>query len=433
MESIWIRNSEPLHADQTLKKTKTDILVIGGGITGILCGYFLKKAGVDCLILEAETICGGVTRNTTAKLTAQHGLIYDSMIRRFGVETAKGYWQVQQKALEEYRRLSETISCDLEEKNNVVYSLDDRRKIEKEVKALQRIGVPAAFEEQLPLPFSVAGAVSVPRQGQFHPLKLLYELAKELPLAEHTRVLEFRPGEVITNRGRVEAKRIIVATHFPLFNRHGMYFLKLYQHRSYVLALEQAPDLPGMYVDEAKKGLSFRNAEGLLLLGGGSHRTGKKGGNWEELRVFAERHFPEAREVTHWATQDCMTLDELPYIGAYSPRTPNLYVATGFNKWGMTSAMVSAMILSDLVQDKPNDYSELFSPSRSIWHPQLAMNGAEALVDLLTPTVPRCPHLGCALHYNPQEHSWDCACHGSRFTKEGRVLNNPANGSKKMK
>ena len=181
-----------------------------------------------------------------------------------------------------------------------------------------------------------------------------------------------------------------------------------------------------MYLDEAQAGMSFRNYNDLLLIGGGDHRTGKKGGGWQELREFAHRHYPQAKEQYHWATQDCMSLDGVPYIGPYSASTRDLYVATGFNKWGMTTSMVSAMILSDLVQGKKNPYAEVFSPSRSILHPQLAVNGFEAVVNLLTPTAKRCPHLGCALKWNPIEHTWDCPCHGSRFTEDGKLIDNPA-------
>ena len=202
----------------------------------------------------------------------------------------------------------------------------------------------------------------------------------------------------------------------------------MYQHRSYVIALEGAPYIDGMYLDESEKGLSFRNYQNLLLIGGGSHRTGTEGGNWNELREFARINYPDAKEKYAWATQDCMTLDGIPYIGQYSANTPNLYVATGFNKWGMTSAMVSAMILTDMVKDQSNEYEEVFSPSRSILKGQLLVNGFEATVNLLNFSSKRCPHLGCALKWNNAEHTWDCPCHGSRFTEEGKLIDNPATG-----
>jgi glycine/D-amino acid oxidase-like deaminating enzyme len=413
---------------------KTDVLIIGGGMAGILCTQRLRRAGVNCLLVEADCIGGGVTQNTTAKITLQHGLLYDTMIRRFGVETAQMYVEAQRDAREVYRTTCQRVDCDYEECDSYVYARDPkgRQRIEREVAALRRLGCEAEFSEQLSLPFPVLGAVRLKGQAQFHPLNFLYAMSRDLPICEHTKVLELTPDGVLTNRGKIAAKTVIVATHFPFINKHGSYFLKLYQHRSYVLALENASVPDGMYVDESDTGLSFRMYDGKLLLGGGGHRTGKKGGGWNELREFAARHYPHSREVAHWATQDCVTLDGIPYIGRYSKRTADLYVATGFNKWGMTSSMVAATILCDLVQGKENPYAAVFSPSRSILRPQLAINTAGSLVGLLTPTTPRCPHLGCALKYNKQEHSWDCPCHGSRFSEKGNLLNNPATDDKPL-
>ena len=200
----------------------------------------------------------------------------------------------------------------------------------------------------------------------------------------------------------------------------------MYQHRSYVIALKNAQNVNGMYVDENQTGLSFRNFGNLLLLGGGSHRTGKKGGNWQELRNFANKYYPKANEKYHWAAQDCMTLDDSAYIGSYSSKTNGFYVATGFNKWGMTSSMVSAMILCDMVQEKENEFADIFSPSRTILRPQLFKNIFETTSNMLIPTTKRCSHLGCALKWNPYEHTWDCSCHGSRFTENGKLIDNPA-------
>lgn len=186
-----------------------------------------------------------------------------------------------------------------------------------------------------------------------------------------------------------------------------------------------------MYMDESHTGLSFRNHKNLLLLGGGGHRTGHKGGNRNELRAFANKVYPHATEQYCWAAQDCMSLDDVPYIGRYSKSTDKLYVATGFNKWGMTGAMTAAMLLSDMLLGKQNDCAEVFDPSRSILKPQLLVNSFEATKSLLTISKKRCPHLGCALKYNHAEHSWDCPCHGSRFAENGKVLDNPANGNLK--
>lgn len=431
MDSIWTSSVDHPQFDAQQKDLQTDVLIIGGGLAGILCAHLLDTAGVDYLLVEADRICGGITKNTTAKITFQHGLIYHKLMRKFGLEAAKMYLNANRAALEKYRELCQAIHCDFEEQDAFVYSLTHRRKIEAEVEAYRRLGVSAELVTDLPLPFPVAGAVKVEGQAQFHPLKFAHGIAKGLRILEHTKVRELMPNRAITDHGTIRAKKIIVATHFPFLNKHGSYFVKLYQHRSYVIALQNTPNVDGMYVDESDIGLSFRTYGDLLLLGGGSHRTGKKGGNWQELSDFARKHYPNATEVARWATQDCISLDGMPYIGQYSKRTPDLYVATGFNKWGMTSSMVAAMLLADLVQGKENPYAALFSPSRSMLHSQLAINAAESVMGLLTPTVPRCPHLGCALKYNKQEHSWDCPCHGSRFTKDGQLIDNPATDDRK--
>ena len=432
MESVWEKTASKPRFDALSGNKKIDVLIIGGGIAGILCAYKLKEAGVDCMLVEATETCGGITKNTTAKITLGHGLIYDKMIHRFGEDKERLYAEAQSNAIKEYARLCEDIDCDYEARDNYVYSLTDRNKIEKEVAALNRIGVNAEFSDAHDLPFKAAGAVRIKDQAQFHPLKFLYAIAKDLPIYEHTKVVELMPNKAKTNHGEIAYKKLIIATHFPMLNKHGLYPLKLYQHRSYVIALKGSQNVNGMYVDESDTGLSFRNYGDLLLLGGGGHRTGKKGGCWQELEDFARKHYKYAEIVGKWATQDCMTLDDVPYIGQYSKSTPDVFVATGFNKWGMTNAMVAADILCDLVQGKSNPYAAVFDPSRTALRPQLAVNAFDSIVGLLTPTVPRCPHLGCALKYNRTEHTWDCPCHGSRFTEDGKLINNPATDDKKI-
>ena len=432
MDSIWRQTAELPRFDPLDGDLKTDVLVIGGGLTGLLCAHQLTRAGVDCALVEADRLCGGVTGNTTAKLTFQHGLIYARLLREFGPERARLYLEANREALGKYRELCRDIDCDFEERDSYVYALTDRRKLDRELEALGRLGFPAEFVPETPaLPMFTAGAVRFPRQAQFHPLKFAAAIARGLRIYERTKVLELGPGTAATNRGTVRAEKIVIATHFPILNKHGGFFLKLYQQRSYVLALEGAPDVGGMYVDEGEKGLSFRNERGFLLLGGGGSRTGKKGGGWWELEDVARQYYPQARIAARWAAQDCMTLDGAPYVGRYARGTEGLYVATGFNKWGMTSSMAAALLLADLIQGRKSPYEELFDPSRSVLRPQLAVNAWESAVGLLTPTVPRCPHMGCALKYNAQEHSWDCPCHGSRFGEDGQLIDNPATDDKK--
>lgn len=431
VRSLWSETAKLPHFEPLQEDIRTDVLIIGGGMAGLLCAYMLEQSGIPYVLAEADRICGGITKNSTAKITMQHRLIYHKIMEKYGSGKAEMYLDANKWAMEAYRSLCQNIDCDYEEKDSFVYSLQDRRILEKELDAINKIGFQAEFAEKLPLPFPVAGAVCFRDQAEFHPLKFAAAIAKNLNIYEHTQVKELLPHMAVTDRGKIMAENIIVATHFPMINKHGSYFLKMYQDRSYVIALKNAQDVKGMYVDEANVGMSFRNYQDLLLIGGGSHRTGKQGGGWSELETFAAAAYPKACEQYRWATQDCITLDGIPYIGQYSARTPGFYVASGFNKWGMTSSMVAAKILSDMVLGKKNPYGEVFSPSRSMLHPQLALNAFEATANLLTISGKRCPHLGCALKWNPQEKSWDCPCHGSRFTEDGKRIDNPAAGDLK--
>lgn len=427
MRSLWERDAELPEHPVLDGELRTDVLVIGGGLAGLLTAWELKAAGVDVVLVEKDRVCSHTTAHTTAKLTAQHGLCYQKLLGSMGAERAKGYYRANMEAVEALKGLCRRFGVPVEEKDNFVYS-GSRQRLGAELEAMHRLGIPAIFDETPPLPLSTAGAVGISGQAQFHPLKLAANLSGKLSIYEHTKVQALIGTTAVTAHGRIRAEKIVVATHFPFLNKHGSYFLKLYQHRSYLLALENAARLGAMYVDDDQKGMSFSSFGDILLLGGGGHRTGKQGGGWRELREFTESRWPRARELGHWAAQDTMSLDGVPYIGPYSRRTEGLYVAAGFNKWGMTGSMVSARLLTDLLTGKGNDFAELFSPSRSILKPQLFLNCAETTANFLIPTTKRCPHLGCALKYNPQEHSWDCACHGSRFSESGRVLDNPANG-----
>ena len=431
MASIWSETANlptfaPLDGD-----LRTDVLIIGGGMAGLLCAKKLQDAGVDYILAEAKTIGSGITKDTTAKITAQHGLIYHKLIKKFGSEKTCQYLDANLRAVSQYRQLCESIDCDYQVQDSYVYSISDREKLDDELLTLDILHFHGEFAGTLPLPFATTGAVKFSDQAQFHPLKFLAAITPGLRIHEHTPIRELGKHTATTDHGTIRAEKIIVATHFPMLNKHGSYFLKMYQHRSYCLALENAGHVGGMYVDEQQTGLSFREQGDLLILGGGSHRTGKQGGNWAELEQFAQKHYPSSKIRYRWATQDCMTLDGIPYIGQYSAMTPDLYVATGFNKWGMTSSMVAADLLTDLVTGKENPAATVFSPSRSILRRQLGINAFEAVTNLLSFSEKRCPHLGCALKWNPAEHSWDCPCHGSRFEESGKLIDNPSSNDLK--
>lgn len=432
MQSIW-RTTASLPKFPVLQQNcKTDVLIIGGGITGLLTAYFLHQNGIPYLLLEKNRICSGTTGDTTAKITYQHNLIYGKLYKKYGIEAARMYFSANHDAFQQFATMCQAIECDYEIKDNYVYSTNNRQALELEMKVLEQIGASAKFCETVPLPLSTVGAVCFPEQAQMHPLKFLSGIAKGLNIYENSSVIDMLDHTAVTAHGKVTADHIVIATHFPFLNKHGSYFLKLYQNRSYFLALENAARYEGMFVDENVKGMSFRNYKNLLLLGGGAHRTGAVGGNWLELRQFAKEKYPHMQEKLFWAAQDCMSLDDMPYIGNYSRRTSKLYTASGFCKWGMTGSMIAAMILSDIIMGHSNAYTDFFTPSRSMMTPQLFVNGFEAVRHLFSFSKKRCPHLGCALKWNSSEHSWDCPCHGSRFSEDGKVLDNPANGNLKQ-
>lgn len=432
-KSVWTDSIEIPQFDSLNGDRKTDVLIIGGGLCGLLCAYFLQRAEIDYILVEGDRIAKGITKNTTAKITFLHGLVYSNIINSIGKEKAQMYLNANKAALQEYEKMCGSMDCDFEKKSAYTYSMKNRQKIENEVHALHRLGINAEFTDDLELPFKTAGAVRVDNQAQFNPLKFIAEISKELHIYEKTFIRDITPHTAIADNGKITADKIIVTTHFPFINKHGNYYLKLYQHRSYAAAFENAQEMEGMYVDEYNKGMSFRSYKNLLFIGGGGHRTGKKGGNWNEIYDFAKRYYPDSTEKYSWAAQDCMSLDKIPYIGLYSKRTPDLYVASGFNKWGITSSMAAAMILTDMVRGKKSEFAEVFSPQRSILKPQLAVNGFEAVMNLLTPTPKRCPHLGCALKWNRAEHTWDCPCHGSRFEESGKLIDNPSTGNAKIR
>lgn len=425
--SVWsasagVKESRPaLSGDR-----QTTVLIVGAGLAGILTGWRLKQAGIPCIIAEAKQVGSGVTQNTTAKITAQHGLIYNQLRRRFGHEKMLLYYQANMQAIEDYRHLAVSYPCHFEEQTAYVYSLNDRSKLEREAAAYDQLGIRSNIVEAAGLPFPAAGAVAMENQAQFNPLKLLTALSDSLDIVENTFIRTIEDGFALTDNGRIKADHIILATHFPLINIPGLFFLKLYQHRSYVLALKGAPLPDGMYVDEQQGGCSFRSYEDLLLFGGGDHKTGCPGGCYKELFNLASVFYPQSQIQYRWATQDCMSLDGVPYIGRHHAAAKNLYVATGFNKWGMTGSMVASRLLCDLIIDGRSELEDLYSPRRSIWTRQLAVNTGQAALNLLSVGGPRCPHMGCRLRHNPAEGTWDCPCHGSRFDAAGKLINNPA-------
>lgn len=444
-ESVWAKSIKNNRNIKELKKDiRTDLLIVGGGIAGILCALKLKEAGVSCIVVEQDRVLNGVTRNTTAKITAQHGLIYNKIATVYGSEKARQYYEINTLALKEYEKLAKDTACDFEKKTAYVYSVDNPDKLEEEAQIYDKIKVPYVWQDKTPLPIDTCEALGIENQAQFNPIKFLQPLTETMDIYENAKVVDINKGRAVieqriekensllTVKHVITAKQIIMATHFPMINIPGGYFAKMYQSRSYAMAIKCDEQLNGMYIDENTKGFSFRNYKDYLIVGGGSHKTGTSKGGYCVLEDFASQRYPDKEISFAWAAQDCMTLDGIPYIGHHSNRHSDIYVATGFNKWGMTGAMSAAIVLQQLITKGQSNYMELFSPKRSILHLQLAVNMAAAVGNILSPGK-KCTHMGCTLHWNKEECSWDCPCHGSRFTQDGKVLENPAKRDKKMK
>lgn len=430
MNNIWGENIKAPIFKSLDKDISTDVLIIGGGMCGLLCSYMLSSAGIDNVVVEKNGICSGISGDTTAKITVQHGFIYSYLCEKFGFDTAYAYYKANLDALEFYKKICSDIECDFEIKDAYAYSTEDRDAIRKEIDALKKFGCDAFYSKCERLPFETVGGVQISGQAQFNPLKFAFKISENLSIYENTDVTELKDGYALSNGHKIKSEKIIVATHFPFINKHGAYFLKMYQYRSYVLAIKNATDIGGMYID-GNGGISLKNYKDYIFIGGSGHRTGKGGCGWDDLFNFAKKYFPGSYEAYRFATQDCITLDKMPYIGQYSAKTPNFYVATGFNKWGMTWSMAAAKMLCDIIFENDNSYVSFFSPSRSIFHPGLAVNTFEAITNLISFSKKRCPHMGCALKRNKYEHSWDCPCHGSRFDANGKLLDNPSTSNLK--
>ena len=420
-ETVRMPEFEKLKGDR-----ETDVLIIGGGLAGMLCAHMLKERGAEYILAEANVIGGGTSGGTTAVLTAQHGNIYTKITKKYGKDAAKCYMEANMQAVEKYRELAGKFDFDFCDRDSYIYSPDDRRALKLEAAVVRELGFPAEYTESTELPMKTAGAVRFPKMAQFNPLKLIAALAEDAAIYEHTRITRVEDNKAYFEDGVIKAGKIIVATHFPIINTRGMYPIKLYQKRSFVLALENAPEFDGTYADISDRGIYIRNYGGLTIVGGGDCRTATENDGFQIVRQFTEEHFPEAREKYAWTAQDCMSLDDIPYIGYYSRSLDDVFVASGFNEWGMSSSMAAASILCDKIEGRQNELEWLFAPDRGIFTRQAAVNAAEAIVNLLSPGLKRCSHLGCALRKNEEENTWDCPCHGSRFDMEGNIIENPA-------
>jgi glycine/D-amino acid oxidase-like deaminating enzyme/nitrite reductase/ring-hydroxylating ferredoxin subunit len=488
--SLWLATTPETNFPRLANNLSVDVIVIGGGIAGITTALLLKQKGAKVAVIEARRVVASVTGNTTAKVTSQHGLIYDHLTRQFGMEGAQIYADSQQAAIEKIASLVEEngINCDFTRTDAFVYTEEEAEleRITAEVEAATKLGLPASYAETTSLPFAVKGAIRFANQARFHPRKYLLALVEKFQgegchVFEETRALDIeeedRACRVTTDQGAIKAGKIVITTHFPFYD-HGMYFARMHPKRSYVLGCRLTGKTPeGMFITSEAPFHSFRSnpletGGEIWMVGGENHKTGQGGDTRERYRNL-ERYARERFDVEaieyRWSTQDNVTVDKVPYIGKASPGSEHLYVATGFGGWGMTNSTVSAMILSDLVMGRENAWSSLYDPNRfkpltsakdlvvenvdvakHFVADRFSMQKEESVRDLpegegcvveidsekvavckvedgVTRAVSAtCTHMGCIVNWNNAEKSWDCPCHGSRFNYDGTVIQGPA-------
>ncbi len=383
MKSYWVeKTTRPSFLDLE-KNIEADVCIIGAGITGIVTGYMLLETGLKICIIDKGEICSGVTENTTAKITSQHNLIYSYLIQSFGEDFAKKYFKANEDAIDLIEKIitKEKIECEFIRANNYIYTCreDYVQKIKDEVNAIESIGGAPKLVNKINLPFEIKIGIEMQNQAQFHPLKYLYKIAEVLrenkvQIYTNSRVQDIekdgRYYNVKTENNNIKAKYVVMATHYPIKNFPGLHFLKMYQEKSYEIGIEPHAKIgTGMYISAETPGASFRNVDdNILIIGGEKHKTGETTKNLElcykSLEAYAKEIYPSMNVKYRWNTQDCISLDKIAYIGEFSNLMPNLYIATGYNKWGMTTSHVAAKIISDKILGKENEYAEIYNATR---------------------------------------------------------------------
>ena len=493
MNSYWIDTTKNLKGNKRLDGDYTaDVCIIGAGICGLSIGYYLSKKGLKVILVDKNDVGEKASGYTTAKITFQHGLIYDYLINSFGEEFARGYLETNKQAISNIKQIikDENIDCDFEEQPNFVYTIEQEevQKIQNEVEALNSLedGI-AKFVTECDLPFEIAGAIRIENQAQFHPRKYMLGLADAIKnygglIFGNSLVNDIRKAEEgyvsYTDDYEINSKYVVISSHYPFINFSGFYFSKMYQSTSYVIGVETEKELfEGMYINTKEPILSFRTAQynnkKLLLIAGGNHKTGHSPESeefygYDFLEKEAKKLYPNSKVIYKWNTRDCITLDKVPYIGEFSNMMPNVYVATGFNKWGMTSSNVAANIITDGILGIENKYVDIYNSIRlqpiknkdelknmvkqvvqsfvtnRIKVPKedlsaikkdnggiIRINGSAIGIyktekDEIYAVNPTCTHLGCLLTWNNVDKTWDCPCHGSRFDCNGKNIYDPA-------
>lgn len=490
MNSYWEEERKNHDLFEEIKEDKkVSVCIIGGGLTGLQTAYNLSDK-LDVVILEKDRICGSTSGKTTGKITSQHGVFYDYLIDSQSKEFAKMYLEANEKAIQNIKDIieKEEIECDLEEESSYVFTKQETKldMIKNEQKAVDKLQKEKSdYVKEIELPTEISGAIEFKNQAQFHPLKYAYGLAKAIikndgKIYENTKVTDIkRENEkyvVYANKNKVIADYVVLATRYPIMNVPGYYFLKMYQSTSYAMVFDAKKKLfDGMYISYETPNVSFRTIRDgdreLLLAVGYDYKTGTEElrDGYQRLEVIVRKMYPDAEVLYKWTAEDCISLDKIPYIGQYSSIMKNLYIATGFNKWGVTSSNVAANIITDKILQKENKYEEIFKSTRiepiknrqemgdmlkeankSILLSRFKIPkeeldnikiGEGKIIKIDNTKVgvyksktgeiykvkPICTHLGCELYFNNIEKIWECPCHGSKFTYDGKSIEVPSN------
>jgi glycine/D-amino acid oxidase-like deaminating enzyme/nitrite reductase/ring-hydroxylating ferredoxin subunit len=490
-ESYWIESTSATDYPAPAGDVDVDVVVIGGGIAGLSTAWELTEAGLRVALVEADRIAAGVTGHTTAKLSVLHTLIYARLRASFGPDAARWYAESQQQAVERVAAVAErlAVACDLERVPAFTYaeSSEVLDQLRAEADAAAEAGLDASLVTRTGLPFPVAGAVRVENQAQFHPRKYLLALAADLTerggqIFERTRATGLHEGArctVSTEGGHtISARQVVVATHYPVFDR-ALLFARLEPRRELVVAaaIPADRDPGGVYITPEQNTRSVRTApyrDGQrLLIVTGEHFTpgaGDVAERWERLTAWTRARFPGTEIAYRWAAQDNTTTDQVPFIGLFHPGARNVYVATGFGGWGMSTGVLAGQLLAACVTGSKPAWAGLYDPRRlnlvreagSLVKLQAKVAGhfigdrlrpsnADTVGDVQAGTgavvrvdgrqcavyrddtggvhavSARCTHLGCIVSFNEAETAWECPCHGSRFGIDGAVIQGPAN------
>ncbi len=483
--SLWLETTPTTDFESLETDRRVDVAIVGGGIVGLSVAAELEATNKTVAVLEADRICSGVTARTTAKVTSQHGFVYDELQSQFGYEHAKQYADANEAAIDTVAEHAERMDCDFQRRPAYAYVSDenDRNSARREVDAARSVGLPASFVEDVPTVSDGVAAVRFDDQAQFHPRKYLLGLADEVvddgaAIFEETRVTDVRfgsPCRVETEEGTVFASDVVLASHFPVVDPAG-YFARTYPKRSYVLAVRtRDPQPEGMFYRPGDPYFSVRpheiDGESFVLVGGQNHKTGQGGSTAERYRALereARRRFDVEEIAYRWSTQDYRSVDDIPLVGPIAPWRENVYVATGFGGWGMTGGVAAGRILAEEIIGEGSPWSNTFDPGRLLplsnvatlvmenanvgkrfvedWvrkprETDRSLRPGDARIvredgsavaeyrdetDELHRVSAVCPHMKCIVEWNDGERTWDCPCHGSRFDYDGDVLDGPA-------